>query len=191
VKISNLVLAGVSFSGHANAELVATHPELKPDALIVVDGYLDLPARFRALPSYHETRKEMFAVIGGTPAEVPGAYEARSPSHHLDGLARAVEGGMKLVVVWSVSPGERREFGGATCSRLANSQWLSDLAGILGRPVTGYVTRLPHAHALWFYGQSLLSFANLASTPRPLPARQFTFRPGAAVPAGSDCGPAK
>jgi len=191
VKISKLVLVGVSFSGYANAELVATHPELNPDALIVVDSYLDLPARFRALPGYHETRREMIAAIGGTPAQIPGAYEARSPSHHLDGLARAIRGGMTFVDVWSVSPGERREFVGATCSRLANSQWLSDLAAVLGRPVAGYVTQLPHAHALWSFGQSLLALANLAPSPRPLPARKFTFRPGGPVPAGSDCGPAK
>jgi pimeloyl-ACP methyl ester carboxylesterase len=191
VKISKLVLVGVSYSGYANAELVATHPELRPAALIVVDSYLDLPARFRALPGYHETRKEMISVIGGTPDQVPGAYEARSPSHHLDGLARAVKGGMKLVVVWSVSPAERHEFVGATCSRLANSQWLTDLAGVLGRPVTGYVTQLPHAHALWSFGPSLLALANLAPAPRPLPARALVFRPGAPVPAGSDCGPAK
>jgi pimeloyl-ACP methyl ester carboxylesterase len=191
VKISKLVLVGVSYSGYANAELAATHPELRPAALIVVDSYLDLPARFRALPDYHETRKEMIAVIGGTPAQLPGAYEVRSPSHHLDGLAAAVKGGMKLVDVWSVSAAERREFVGATCSTLANSQWLSDLAGVLGRPVTGYVTQLPHAHALWFYGRSLLALAGLASAPRPLPAHEVTFRPRAPVPAGSDCGPAK
>jgi pimeloyl-ACP methyl ester carboxylesterase len=191
VKISKLVLVGVSYSGYANAELVATHPELDADALIVVDSYLDLTARYRALPGYHETRKEMVSVIGGTPEQVPGLYDARSPSHHLDGLARAVTGGMKLVVVWSVSPAERREFVGATCSLLANAQWLSELAGVLGRPVSGYVTQLPHAHALWSYGQSLLALASLAPAPRSLPAHEFTFRPGAPVPAGSDCGPAQ
>lgn len=187
VKISKLILVGVSYSGYANAELVATHPELRPDALFVVDSYLDLPARFSALPSYHETRKEMIAVIGGTPDEVPGAYEARSPSHHLDGLAAAIRTGMKLVVVWSTSPSEQREFVGATCSREANAQWLSDLAGVLGRPVTGYVTQLRHAHALWNFGQGLLAVAGLAKAPRPLPARQVVFAPGGGVPPGSYC----
>lgn len=190
VKISKLVLVGVSYSGYANAELVATHPELKPAALIVVDSYLDLVARFRALPGYHETRKEMISVIGGTPAQVPGVYESRSPSHHLDGLARAIRGGMRFVDVWSVSEAERREFVGATCSRLANAQWMADLAGVLRRPVTAYVTQLRHAHALWSNGRGLLALAGLGPGP-PLRARAFTFAPGAPVPAGSDCGPAR
>ena len=57
-----LVLIGASYAGYANSQLVATHPELHPTALIVVDSFLDLPARYAALPSYHETKKEMDAV---------------------------------------------------------------------------------------------------------------------------------
>ncbi|MDE3070258.1 MAG: hypothetical protein KGJ43_05970, partial [Acidobacteriota bacterium] len=56
VRISQLIIVGVSYSGFANAELVATHPELHPAALVVVDSYLDLPARYDALPATHETR---------------------------------------------------------------------------------------------------------------------------------------
>jgi pimeloyl-ACP methyl ester carboxylesterase len=187
VKISSLVLVGVSYSGYANAELVATHPEMKPSALFVVDSYLDLPARFTALPSYHETRKEMVAVIGGTLQQLPAAYAARSPSHHLDGLARAIRGGMKLVVVWSIAPSEKREFVGATCYQAANAQWLSALAGLLGRPVVGYVTRLQHAFALWDHGSGLLALAHLASPAHPLPATAVTFTPGGPIPPGSYC----
>src|SRR4051794_33203470 len=109
VKISKLVLVGVSYSGFDNAELVATHPELRPAALVIVDSYLDLPARYVALPARHPTRTEIQSVIGGTLEARRGAYEARSPSHHLDGLARAMRNGMKLVDVWSVGPEEQRE----------------------------------------------------------------------------------
>lgn len=187
VKVSELVLVGVSYSGFANAELVATHPELHPDALIVVDSYLDLRARFTALPATHETRAEIVSVLGGTPAEKPAAYAARSPSHHLGGLAKAIRQGMAFVDVWSVSAEERREFGGATCSALANARWLSDLATLLGHPVDGYVTRLPHAHALWDRGQGLLQLAGLWRTAKPLEARRVAFRPGAPPPPDSFC----
>ena len=66
VKIAQLVLVGVSYSGYANTELVATHPELRPTALIMVDSYLDLPARYRALPPGHDTRAELERAMGGT-----------------------------------------------------------------------------------------------------------------------------
>ncbi len=187
VKIARLVVAGVSYSGYANAELVATHPELRPAALIVVDSYLDLPARYQALPPYHPTRTEMENALGGTPATAQAAYEARSPSHHLATLAGLIRGGMSFVDVWSVAASEQREFRGATCSLLANAQWLSRLAGLLGRPVTGYVTRLRHAHALWDRGQGLLALAGIRPTTRPLNARRVSFAPGAGVPPGSTC----
>jgi pimeloyl-ACP methyl ester carboxylesterase len=187
VKISKLVVIGVSYSGFANAELVATHPELRPAALIVVDSFLDLTARFNALPTYHETRKEMQTVLGGTPTSVPQVYAARSPSNHLDGLATAIRNGMAFVDVWSVSPTEKREFLGATCSLAANAQWLSQLATTSGQPVTGYVTHLRHAYALWDYGRGLLGLAGLMTASPPRTARAVTFRPGQPPPQGSYC----
>lgn len=189
VKITRLIVVGVSYSGYANAELVASHPEIHADALVVVDSYLDLAARYDALPRHHETRTEMETVLGGTPATRPAAYASRSPSHHLQGLAAAIRQGTHLVVVWSTSPKEQREFNGATCSRLANAEWLSRLAAILHRPVTGYVTQLPHAHALWDRGMGLLQLAGMARTTRPLTARPVTFNPGNAPPASSYCSP--
>lgn len=189
VRISKVVVVGVSYSGFANAELVATHPEIHADALIVVDSYLDLAARFNALPLHHETRTEIQTLLGGTPAEKPLEYAARSPSHHLAGLARAIQGGTHLVVVWSTSAAERREFRAATCSRLANAEWLARLATVLHRPLTGYVTQLPHAHALWDRGQGLLALAGVRPTTKPLHARPVTFIPGAAPPPTSYCQP--
>jgi len=187
VKVSALVVLGVSYSGYANAELVASQPELRPAALIVVDSFLDLTARFDALPSYHETRKEIQTVLGGTPDQIPQAYENRSPSYHMDGLATAIQHGTKFVDVWSVSAREKREFLGATCSPAANAQWLNKLAGKLGRPVTGYVTHLPHAYALWDYGRGLLALAGFGYALPPRTARAFTFTPNGAPPAGSYC----
>jgi pimeloyl-ACP methyl ester carboxylesterase len=188
VKISKLVLVGVSYSGFANAELVATHPELRPDALVVVDSYLDLPARYEALPASHETRREIDTVIGGTLAEQPQAYAARSPSNHLDGLADAIRHGMRFVDVWSVSPEEQREFNGATCSQSANAEWLAELAGLLGRPVVGYVTHMQHAHALWDRGREVLAIAGVGSGNRPFTPTRVLFRPGQLSPPGSYCG---
>jgi len=187
VKISGLIVVGVSYAGYANAELVATHPEMKPAALIVVDSFLDLTARFAALPSYHETRKEIETVLGGTPDQIQRVYQDRSPSHHLDGLATAIRNGMKFIDVWSVSQSEKREFLGATCDATANAQWLTALAGKLGKPVVGYVTHLRHAHALWRYGRGLLALAGLSGGVPPRTARAFSFAPDGKPPAASYC----
>jgi pimeloyl-ACP methyl ester carboxylesterase len=187
VKISKLVLVGVSYSGFANAELVASHPELNADALVVVDSYLDLAARYRAIYPGHPTQTEIVTALGGTPDERPDAYAARSPSHHLATLAAELKRGLQLVVVWSVAADEQREFNGATCGRLANAEWLSRLATVLGRPVTGYVTTLPHAHALWDRGQALLGFAGVWHGGKPLLARRVAFQPGVPPPASSYC----
>ena len=188
VKISKLALIGPSYAGYANAELVATHPSLRPSALIVVDSYFDLLARYAALPLRHETRAEMETVLGGKPGRARAAYLARSPSSHLPGLARAIQEGMRLVVVWSVSPVERRFFRGATCSRWANAEWLRRLSGLLGRPVTAYVTSLEHAVVLGRWGEHLVALAGLVPPfETPLPARVVSFSAGAPVPKASYC----
>jgi hypothetical protein len=137
VKVSKLIVVGVSYSAFANAELVASQPRLHPAALIMIDSYLDLAARFAALPLDHPTRAEIETALGGTPAQVPAAYARRSPSHHLATLAADIRAGMRFVDVWSVGAAEVREFRGATCSYDANARWLSQLAAIRGRPVTG------------------------------------------------------
>lgn len=186
-EVSKLVLVGVSYSGFANAELVARHPELRPAVLVVVDSYLDLPARYQALPPSHETRREIETVIGGTLAQLPAAYAQRSPSNHLDGLADAIRHGMRFVDVWSVSVQEQREFNGATCSRSAHALWLAELAGLLGRPVVGYVTQMQHAHALWDRGREVLALAGVGSGRRPFVPAEVLFRPGQAPPPGSYC----
>jgi len=87
VKVSKLIVVGVSYSGFANAELVASQPRLHPAALVMIDSYLDLAARFAALPLNHPTRAEIEKALGGTPEQVPAAYASRSPSHHLATLA--------------------------------------------------------------------------------------------------------
>ena len=189
VKIAQIALVGVSYSGFANAQLVATHPELRPAALIMVDSYLDLPARYRALPPGHETKKELERAMGGTLDQRPQEYARRSPSTNLPGLAQAIRGGMRFVDVWSTSQAEQKEFRGATCSRLANAHWLGQLATLLGQPLTGYVTQMPHAHALWDRGQGLLQLAGVRPAAKPLDAHPLTFTPGKnEPPVGSYCG---
>jgi pimeloyl-ACP methyl ester carboxylesterase len=189
VKVAKLVLIGASYAGYANTELVATHPELHPAALIVVDSFFDLSSRTRALyvPSGAETLKEIESVLGGTLAQVPQEFAARSPSSHLEGLTTAIRQGTRFVDVWSISPEEQREFNGATCSRAANARWLSELAGLLERPIAGYVTHLRHGDALRHWGESLLTLAGLARGYHGLPARRVTFAPGKPVPADSYC----
>jgi hypothetical protein len=187
VKVSKLIVVGVSYSGFANAELVASQPRLHPAALIMVDSYLDLAARFDALPLNHPTRAEILRSVGGTPDQVPASYAQRSPSHHLGRLAAEIRSGMRFVDVWSTAPSEVHEFRGATCSVDANARWLAQLAAVAGRPVAGYVTQLPHAHALWNHGRSVLRLAGIRHGAPPLPAHRVLFRPGAPAPAGSYC----
>jgi len=187
VRVSELVIVGASYAGYAATELVATHPELHPRALIIVDSFLDLPARFRALVPGQPTRAEMIRVLGGTLGQRRRVYEVRSPSDHLVGLAAALRGGMRLVDVWSVAPVEAREFNGGMCSLRSNAFWLRRLARIVHRPVTGYVTQLRHAFALWDWWRQLLALARLAPSEGSLPAIAVTFRAGRPIPRSSYC----
>lgn len=187
IRVSKLLVVGVSYSGFANAELVASQPQLHPAALVMVDSYLDLAARFAALPPNHPTRAEILRAVGGSPTQVPEAYAQRSPSHHLATLAADIRRGMRFVDVWSVAASEVREFRGATCSEDANARWLSQLATIAGHPIAGDVTELPHAHALWDHGRSVLRIAGIGPTTPPLPARRVLFQPAAPAPASSYC----
>ena len=187
VKVSKLVVVGVSYSAFANAELVASQPRLHPAALVMIDSYLDLAARFAALPPNHPTRAEIEESIGGTPAQLPAAYARRSPSHHLATLAAKIRSGMRFIDVWSVAASETREFRGATCSWNANAHWLARLATVLHRPVTGYVTKLRHAYALWDHGRGVLQLAGVQATGPPLPARAVRFRPHGGAPGDSYC----
>jgi hypothetical protein len=187
VKVSKLVVVGVSYSGFANAELVASQPRLRPAALVMIDSYLDLAARFAVLPPNHHTSVEIVRAVGGTPAQVPAAYARRSPSHHLATLASDIRAGMRFVDVWSVAASEAHEFHGATCSMDADARWLAQLATISGRSVTGYATELLHAHALWNHGRSVLQLAGIGPGGPPLPARRISFRPHTTPPPRSYC----
>jgi pimeloyl-ACP methyl ester carboxylesterase len=188
VKISELILVGASYAGYAAAELAATHPELRPRALIVVDSFLDLPARFRALLPGQPTRAEMIRVLGGTPVERPLTYKQRSPSDHLAGLADDMRHGMRLLDVWSVSAVEAREFNRGMCSIRSNAYWLRRLSRIVHHPVLGYVTELEHAVALWDWWRQLLALAKLAPAKGTLPATTVTLRAGRPIPSASYCG---
>lgn len=169
-----LVLIGVSYSGFGVATLASRHPELRPDRLIVIDSFLDLVARRRALSPQQPTAREIDAETGGSLAEL----EARNVS--VDGLARLVRAGTRLTVVWSVSADERREFNGATCNRAANAAVLLRLADALSRPVVGWVTDSRHGHDLWDHGRAIVAGR--------VPGRAEVFRPGGPVPPGAVCG---
>ena len=168
-----LVLAGVSYSGYGVAVLAASHPELRPDRVIVVDSYLDLVARRSRLQANHETAREIDRETGGTAA----ALALRSPS--LSGLAQLVRGGTKLVVVWSISPGERKEFQGATCDSTANAGRLAALSQRLGQPVDAWVTQSRHGVTFWNFGVRLVKGATIGT--------RIVFRPDGRIPPGSTC----
>src|SRR4029077_10922513 len=142
-------------------ELVASQPQLHPAALIMIDSYLDLAARYAALPPNHATQQEILRAVGGPPDQMPAAYAQRSPSHHLGRLAAEIRSGMRFIDVWSTAPSEVHEFRGATCTLYASARCLAQLASAAGRPVAGYVTQLPHAHAPWNHGRSVLRLAGI------------------------------
>jgi hypothetical protein len=167
-----LVLLGVSYSGFGVATLASHHPELRPDRLIVIDSYLDLPAR-RAAAGTGGTGREIDAETSGSKA----ALEQRSVS--VDGLATLVAAGTRLQVVWSVAPDEAREFKGATCNLAADAATLQRLADTLGKPVPGWVTTSKHGHDLWDQGRRIMR--------GDLPGRKVTFRPGGSVPPWAVC----
>jgi hypothetical protein len=169
----DLLLMGVSYSGFGIAALASHHPELRPDKLIVVDSYLDLVARRSRLPDWHPTANEIDAETGGTAA----ALRLRSVS--VDGLARLVRGGTKLITVWSISEDERRYFEGATCNSDANAATLSRLARTLGRPVPAWVTMARHGHTLWHHGAAIVAGR--------VPGRLFQFRSDGVIPPGAVC----
>jgi pimeloyl-ACP methyl ester carboxylesterase len=168
-----LVLVGVSYSGFGVATLASHHPELRPDRLIVIDSYLDLPARRGKLPPSHETAREIDAETGGSQAEL------RRRSVSASALARLVRGGTKLTMVWSVSEDEREFFRGATCDRTASAATLAQLASTLGRPVPAWITRNRHGVDLWRHGVAILEGRN--------PGRKVLFTPDGEIPAGATC----
>ena len=167
-----LVLLGVSYSGFGVAALASHHPELRPDRLVVIDSYLDLVAR-RVAAGSESMGREIDLETGGSAAALA------SRNVRVNGLARLVAGGTKLTVIWSVTPGEAREFNGATCNRASNAEVLQRLADALGRPVTGWVTRSQHGHDLWDSGLRIMR--------GDMPGREVQFRPGGSPPPEAAC----
>ena len=168
-----LVLLGVSYSGFGVATLASHHPELRPSRLIVIDSYLDLAAR-RVAASAGGTGREIDLETGGSAAEI-AARNVRPRS-----LARLVEQGTRLQVIWSIAADEAREFKGATCNAGANATMLQAVADALGRPVPAWVTENRHGHDLWDHGRKILR--------GELPGRRVVFRPGGEPPANAVCG---
>lgn len=170
-----LILIGVSYSGFGVATLASHRPEMAPDRLIVIDSYLDLPARRKQLPDSHETAREIDEETGGSEAAV------RQRSVSAEGLARLVQDGTRLTVIWSVSDDEQRYFHSATCNREANAETLSQLARSLGRPISAWVTQSRHGQDLWHYGVRIVEGYS--------PGRRVVFRPDGLIPPGSVCVP--
>ena len=168
-----LLLIGVSYSGFGVATLASHHVELHPDRVVVIDSYLDLVARRNALPSSHETAREIDAETGGSQAVL------QQRSVDVSGLAALVRDGSQLTVIWSVSQSEQREFAGATCDRSANAGVLEELATTLDSPVTAWVTHSRHGHDLWDSGRAIVAGR--------IPGQRVTLRPAAPIPANAVC----
>jgi hypothetical protein len=169
----DLILLGVSYAGFGVATLASHHPELRPAQLVVVDSYLDLPARRGKLSPSHETAREIDLETGGTPAAL------RSRSVSVAGLARLVRGGTRITAIWSVTAEERRSFGGATCDRTASAGILSRLARTLRRPISAWITRTEHGHDFRRYGTEIVR--------GHMPGTRVVFQAGGRIPRSSVC----
>ena len=168
-----LVLVGVSYSGFGVATLASHHPEIRPDRLIVIDSFLDLVERRAALPATHNTARDIDRETGGSVA----ALQSRSVS--VAGLARLVDTGTRLTVIWTTAPSEQRVFNGATCNAASNAALLLELANTLGKPAIGWVTNSEHGHDLWDHGHALMQGRGVGT--------RIVFRPGGSIPPTAVC----
>jgi poly(3-hydroxybutyrate) depolymerase len=87
---------GSSMGGHETLMLVARYPKLLAGAA-ALDSVTDLARRYGQLPTT-ELQAAMRKEVGGTPAEKPAAYTARSPLAFAAAIARA---GVPLQIWWS------------------------------------------------------------------------------------------
>jgi len=148
---SRVYALGSSMGGHETLMLVARHPKLLAGA-VAMDSVTDLPRRYAQLPDTAcdsaclkrwgkpygiVLQAAMREEVGGTPAQNPRAYEARSPMAFVHAIAAS---GVPLQIWWS------------TADRIVTDQ--QHQSGTLFRtlrrvdpqtPVTGYVGRWPHS----------------------------------------------
>jgi dienelactone hydrolase len=92
---------GGSMGGQETLLLAAEHPHLLAGA-VAFDPATDMTLRyydFAKLPNGKALQSLARKEIGGTPAQVPGAYARRSPSHYVRQLA---DGGVPLQIYWSI-----------------------------------------------------------------------------------------
>ena len=91
---------GGSMGGQETLLLLAEHPHLLAGA-VAFDPATDMRRRyvdFAALKNGRTLRSLARKEIGGTPAQVPLAYERRSPDHYVEQIANA---GVPLQLDWS------------------------------------------------------------------------------------------
>lgn len=91
---------GGSMGGQETLLLVAQHPHLLAGA-VAFDPATDMARRYRdfaALPHGRSLQQLARVEIGGTPAQVPHAYAARSPDHYARAIARSR---VPLQLYWS------------------------------------------------------------------------------------------
>jgi pimeloyl-ACP methyl ester carboxylesterase len=92
---------GGSMGGQETLLLVARHPALLAGA-VAFDPATDMARRYRDFAHLRDGRSlQRLARIelGGTPAQVPGAYRERSPDAYVDAIAFS---GVPLQIYWSV-----------------------------------------------------------------------------------------
>lgn len=91
---------GGSMGGQETLLLLAEHPHLLAGA-VAFDPATDMRRRyvdFAALKNGRMLRSLAREEIGGTPAQVPRAYERRSPDHYVEQIANS---GVPLQLYWS------------------------------------------------------------------------------------------
>ena len=92
---------GGSMGGQETLLLVARHPALLAGA-VAFDPATDMARRYRDFAHLRDGRtlRRLARIeLGGTPAQVPGAYRERSPDAYVDAIAFS---GVPLQIYWSV-----------------------------------------------------------------------------------------
>jgi len=126
---------GSSMGGHETLMLVARYPKLLAGAA-ALDSVTNLARRYTQLPT-GELQAAMRTEVGGTPAQTPAAYTARSPLAFAATIARA---GVPLQIWWSTKDKivvDQKHQSGTLFRTLRE---LGPTA-----PLSGYIGRWPHS----------------------------------------------
>jgi pimeloyl-ACP methyl ester carboxylesterase len=164
---------GGSMGGQETLLLAALHPHLLAGA-VAFDPATDLRRRyydFASLPNGAVLQELARKEVGGTPAQVPGAYAQRSPDHYIRQLA---DSGVPLQLYWSKA-----------------DRVIADQTVETGLLATELLVRRPDAHVWNFVGDWAHTAEMRAGRRLPRALARFGLLPWRDVPPLKKRGPVR